>query len=289
MLKRCEIPSVVVRFDYRGGPLVCARGEIGSVIDLDGAPAQNFSEGTQRSAVGTVTEDYQLYWWQQALIECSSGHVFPGGKDPAAQLVSVSGEDRRGATTAALAKMCGNFGEKTFAHGLDKNLDRAVAPKAQPRVKAHQGGHASAKHIEGATDDFFLETAAAERTGGRAIRTDQHTRARPAITRALRPNERGEREWLAATALPFANDVDDFFHSLGITPLSNPPAELAGDGHAYRWRQKSRSRSQAQSEAPAARPFQMVASPRSGRCALRSQAYRASGPRHNRRRSPAAP
>jgi hypothetical protein len=46
---------------------------------------------------------------------------------------------------------------------------------------------------------------------------------------------------LPLSNVPFVDDVDDLFYSFGITPFSNLPDELAGDGYACRWRRKSRS------------------------------------------------
>src|SRR5687768_8545160 len=105
--------------------------------------------------------------------------------------------------------MIGQVGKKTFRRTLDENPDAAVATEAQARVEAHQRGRARPHHLERAMGYFFLQTSTAQRTDRHAIRANEHSRPGPAITRALRLNERGQGERLAAMAFPFPDDVVD--------------------------------------------------------------------------------
>ena len=61
--------------------------------------------------------------------------------------------------------------------------------------------------------NLFLEATAAERTDGVTVFANQHARPGPAIARAFRANERGQRESLSRALPEFAQNVVNIFHS----------------------------------------------------------------------------
>jgi hypothetical protein len=104
-----------------------------------------------------------------------------------------------------------------FARNFNENVDAAVATEAQSRVEAHQGRGRAGDHFVGLPNDFFLQTSAAQGTGRRSVRANQHSRARPAITRSFRAHQRRQRHRLSTMKFESAEDVANFFHVIKST------------------------------------------------------------------------
>ena len=135
-------------------------------------------------------------------------------------------KNRYGSTVATLAQRVGEIDEEIIARNLHKDLDAAVAPKAATCVELHQRRLAGSNNLTGALGHFLFQTSAAERTDTRAVRGNEHSRARPTIAGPCAHQCR-QRERFPRRAFPNAKDIDEFFQSTRFSMLSSRAAKRA--------------------------------------------------------------
>ncbi len=127
-------------------------------------------------------------------------------------------------TTATSVEILRKIDKEHFRRALDEDVDLAVATEAASGVEAHDRGLAGLQNIVRARRDFFFKTSGAERANGAAILADQHSRTGAAITGAFCANKRRERKRFTASRLPFAQNVVDIFHVVGMDRRAVRPA-----------------------------------------------------------------
>jgi hypothetical protein len=134
--------------------------------------------------------------------------------NPAPEVCRISFVYCYDAAASACFDLLGQLNQKCRPDAFDEDVNVTGASEPPPCIKTHQCRLARTQNVARLEGYLFFQAAAAERSDGLSIPTNQHARARSPVTRTFRANQGSKGELILGTIPDFTQNVVDVFHYL---------------------------------------------------------------------------